>query len=179
MQLKITVRSAQIFKSPKTNLYAVVRGPSSPPLRTTVDTRTAAPLWSPMEFEVGRGSEETLVARIKCKRCVFSKSVGSVELGVGPLLDYYRRNSRGNMPVDIALPILSSKLGKPRGVLYVAYMFVDPLAPSAPPIADFARPYCAAAAVVPSAPPLEEYCGGATVADVVPSAPYLPDLIRL
>lgn len=153
------------------HLYAVAsvaNGPSSTAVQSTaVDTHSGATpfWWSPMEFDIDETKleEETLVLCVKCRRSAMmgpDKRVGSVELPVKALLEYHSRNSRPNLPANIAVSILS-KSEKLRGVLYMSFMFdgaapaVPKPAPSAPPLEeyeDYGRQYCAPVVVVPSAP---------------------------
>lgn len=118
-----------------------------------------------VEDEEGGGGKETLVVCVKCRRSAMmgsDKRVGIAEVPVTTLLDYHRRHSRPNLPTSIALTVMS-KSGKPRGVLYMSFMFdggalpVPRPAPSAPPLEEcegYRSLACApAVAVVPSAPP--------------------------
>lgn len=155
LTLEITIKSAEVFKKHgvcfgKMQLYAtafLVGGDrNSAECRTNVDEyRGSRPFWwivasfRTHETEV-RSNNVALVFEVKCRKSVGpDKCVGTTFVPIKQFFDHCV--SQGFQYQDVALGI-SSKLGKPRGVLYLSYVF------TAHNFLDFSR-FC-----VPSAPPL-------------------------
>ncbi|XP_019158567.1 PREDICTED: protein SRC2 homolog [Ipomoea nil] len=155
LTLEITIKSAEVFKKyvlcvGKMQLYAtahLVGGDrNSAECRTHVDEyRGSRPIWWILasfrthESEV-RNSNVVLVFEVKCKKNVGpDKCVGTTYVPIKQFFD--QCVSQGFQYQDVALGI-SSKLGKPRGVLYLSYVF------TAYNFLNFPRLY------VPSAPPM-------------------------
>lgn len=181
LHLKIIIKFAHVFKNTsflpnnKMCLYAVaaVETDSS---STTVDIHGGAqPLWwFPVNFQIDKSKLQSnqLLLCIKCRRSKldFSKTVvGKVHVPLKSLLDEYRSNSPENGHKHVAFMVLSPS-GKPRGIIYLSYLFggITPpqppqppphLVPSAPPLPEIENSDCISEEPAPSAPPslLERY----------------------
>ncbi|CAH9106928.1 unnamed protein product [Cuscuta europaea] len=158
MTLEVTIKSADVFKKinrfGKMQLYTTAtlhgsnRG-SPAECRTKADGLGGSrPLWDTLaSFRVDESEIDTdrlvLVCEVKCKKCLVpNTSVGTVNIPVKELFQQsHQRQSFFPEEEDVAF-VISSEMGKPRGVLYLSYLFringlVDfsPFhAPSAPPL---------------------------------------------
>ncbi|XP_058224223.1 uncharacterized protein LOC131333619 [Rhododendron vialii] len=131
--LEISVVSADVLKKPKffnrPRAYIVVTlaGDSVSRQRTPVDDRNGGkPHWNfTMRFEVERlklqRNSAVLVFQLRRRRTIGDKDIGSVYVPVKELFD----GAGGtNCSRPVAFPV-SSRSGKPKGVVYLSYMFGD------------------------------------------------------
>ncbi|KAG5541506.1 hypothetical protein RHGRI_021361 [Rhododendron griersonianum] len=131
--LEISVVSADVFKKPKffnrPRAYVVVTLAGDSVVsrqRTPVDERNGGkPHWNfTMRFEVERSklqrNSAVLVFQLRRRRTIGDKDIGSVYVPVKELFD-----DAGGTDCSraVAFPV-SSRSGKPKGVVYLSYVFI-------------------------------------------------------
>ncbi|KAF7138057.1 hypothetical protein RHSIM_Rhsim07G0186500 [Rhododendron simsii] len=131
--LEISVVSADVLKKPKffnrPRAYVVVTlaGDSVSRQRTPVDERNGGkPHWNfTMWFEVEQSklqrNSAVLVFQLRRRRTIGDKDIGSVYVPVKELFDVAGGMNRSR---PVAFPV-SSRSGKPKGVVYLSYVFGD------------------------------------------------------
>lgn len=132
--LEIIVKSAEVFKNvnffSRMHLYTTVclLGDSSTPKkkRTSVDEHSGAhPFWwFPFTFQIDESkllqNKLMLLFQVGCKRNLGDKNIGILTV---PIKDLYDSTGNQKHPSNVAYSINSSSSEKPRGVLYLSYMF--------------------------------------------------------
>ncbi|KAI5658780.1 hypothetical protein M9H77_27573 [Catharanthus roseus] len=194
--LHILIKSADIFKIfnffPRIHLYATAElsiisnstASSKQTIKTSTDKLSGAhPFWCfPVNFQFEKSkliqNQLRLVFRVKRRQTLGGdRDIGIASINVLQLFDFAKNHEYHN-PVALTLINSGSRSGKPRGVIYLLYLFEHQQQNQIKPAGGAGELVLPPPRSIPSAP----YIGGGVYGSVpsappcpVPSAPFFPE----